>query len=334
MTPIGYHGKNCTVILGARVFYDLYGLTLQSAIPLPARVASRQQTADHWIAWGDRRPVTTDPPPGDIIARWCLTETFGATLSRSVDRYIYRIHTRCDFEITRDLRRVVVHFTSDRDEALVPLFIVSSLIAVLLALRGETTLHASAVTVDGRALAIVGDSGAGKSTLAALLCQRPGVELVTDDLLRLLPKGEQLLCAPGAPDIRLRQSAARLAEDFREGRSEMTADSRVALRPRNMAVAAAPLCAIVLPCPRHDPQPLRIARLTGSRAMVALARNARVWPWTHQNNLREQFDWFAEVARAVPVYEADLPWGPPFDPAIAEALTELVASSERHEVTA
>jgi hypothetical protein len=101
-----------------------------------------------------------------------------------------------------------------------------------------------------------------------------------------------------------------------------------------MAVAAAPLCAIVLPCPRHDPQPLRIARLTGSRAMVALARNARVWPWTHQNNLREQFDWFAEVARAVPVYEADLPWGPPFDPAIAEALTELVASTERHEVTA
>lgn len=94
------------------MFYDLYGLTLQSAIPLPARVASRQQTADHCITWGDRRPVTTAPPPGDIIARWCLTETFGATLSRSVDRYIYRIHTRCDFEITHDLGRVIVHFTS------------------------------------------------------------------------------------------------------------------------------------------------------------------------------------------------------------------------------
>ena len=315
-------------------FYDLYGLTLQSAIPLPARLASRRHTADHWITWGDRRSVTTAPPPGDIITRWCLTETFGATLSHSVDRYIYRIHGQCDFEITHDLGRVVAHLAPDCDEALVPLFIVSSLIALLLALRGETTLHASAVAVDGRALAIAGDTGTGKSTLAALLCRRPGVGLVTDDLLRLLPMGEQLLCAPGAPDIRLRQSAAMLAEDFGEGRSEMTADSRVALRLREMAVAPVPLYAIVLPCPRHDAVPLRIARLTGSRAMVALARCARVWPWTHQNNLREQFDWFAEVARSVPVYEADLPWGPPFDPAIAEALTELVIFAERHEITA
>jgi hypothetical protein len=154
MTPIGYHGKNCTVILGAGVFYDLYGLTLQSAIPLPARVAGRQQTADHWIAWGDRRPVTTDSPPGDIIARCCVTETLSATLVESADHY--RIHAFCDFEISTDLRRIVVHFALDCDEALVPLSIVSSLIGVLLALRGETTLHASAVTVDGRALAIVG----------------------------------------------------------------------------------------------------------------------------------------------------------------------------------
>jgi hypothetical protein len=313
--------------------YDLYGLTLQSSIPLPARLARRRQTPDHWITWGNRRSVTADPPPGDIITRWCLTETFGATLAQSVDHYIYRIHGQCDFEITHSLRHVVVHFAPDRDEALVPLFIVSSLIAVLLALQGETTLHASAIAVEGRALAIAGDSGAGKSTLAALLCQRPGVKLVTDDVLRLLPMGEQVFCAPGAPDIRLRQSAAQLAEDCPEARTEVTADSRIALRPRNIAVTRVPLHAIVLPCPQHGPRPLRIARLTGSRAMVALARCPRVWPWTHQNNLRQQFNWFAEVARSIPVYEADLPWGPPFDPAIAEALTELVTTQQRHEIT-
>jgi hypothetical protein len=313
--------------------YEMYGLTLQSAIPLPARLARSRQDPDHWIAWGDRRSVTADPPPGDIVSRWCLTETFGATLTGSADRYIYRIHHLCDFEISGDLQRIVVHFTPDGDEALVPLWIASSLVGVLLALRGETTLHASAVAIDGRALGIAGGSGAGKSTLAALLCQRPGVELVADDLLRLLPSGDQFLCVPGVPDIRLRQSAAGLAQDFLESCREITADSRVALRPPNLAAAPVPLHAIVLPRPGHDARPLRLMRLTGSRAMVALACCPRVRPWTHKNNLRQQFDWFAAITRSVPVYEADLPWGPPFDPAIATALAELVATAQRHEMT-
>jgi hypothetical protein len=314
--------------------YDLYGLTLQSDIPLPARLAPGGRNPDHWISWGDRRPITTDPPPGDIVTRWCLTETFGATVAQNADGYIFRIHGVCDFEISGDLHRVVVHFTPGGDEALVPLSIVSSLIGVLLALRGETTLHASAVAVDGRALAIAGGSGKGKSTLAALLCQHPGVELVTDDLLRLLPTDGRFLCMPGGQDIRLRRAAAELAEDFPQARSEMTADSRVAIHPHNMAAVPVPLHAIVLPRPRHDERPLRITGLTGSRAMVALASCPRIWPWTDRNNLRQQFNWFVEVTRSVPVYEADLPWGPPFDPAITAALAELVTIAQPHAITA
>ena len=86
-----------------------------------------------------------------------------------------------------------------------------------------------------------------------------------------------------------------------------------------------PLHAVVLPRPRRDGQPLQITRLTGARAVTALARCPRILPWTHANNLRDQFEWFGAIARTVPVYEAELPWGPPFDPAIADALAELAA---------
>lgn len=305
--------------------FELYGLTIRSAIPLPARHARPSGLPEHWFDWGERYPISTDPPPGEILTRWFLNESFGATLTKHVDRHFYRVHGLFDFEIGSDLRRVRVHSAPGSGEALAPLFLSSSVLGLLLALRGETTLHASAVALDGRVLAIAGASGKGKSTLAALLCRLPEAELVTDDLLRLVPSGERRLCAPGPPDIRLRLSAAALTEDGLHERCRPTADERLALRPRRLADGPMPLQAVVLPRPRRDGRPLRITRLTGARAVSALASCPRILPWTHANNFREQFEWFGAIARSVPVYEAELPWGPPFDPAIATALAELAA---------
>ena len=309
---------------GRSDLYELYGLTVRSAIPLPARLARSAVLPDCSFEWGERYPIPADPPPGDILTRWFLTETFGVTLTKHRERHFYRVHGSFDFEIVGDPLRVRVHSATGADEALAPLFLSSSVLGVLLALRGETTLHASAVSLGGRALAIAGASGRGKSTLAALLCRLPGAELVTDDLLRLVPCGDRPLCAPGPADIRLRASAAALTEDPPQpcGR---TADDCLALRPHRLAEDLVPLHGVVLPQPRRDGQPLRITRITGARVVTALARCPRILPWTHANNLRDQFEWFGAIARAVPVYEAELPWGPPFDPAIADALAELAA---------
>jgi hypothetical protein len=57
--------------------------------------------------------------------------------------------------------------------------------ALLRHLRGGTTLHASAVAHEGRALAFLGKSGAGKSTLAAWLCRERGMDLLADDVVRV-----------------------------------------------------------------------------------------------------------------------------------------------------
>jgi ABC-type sugar transport system ATPase subunit len=52
-------------------------------------------------------------------------------------------------------------------------------------LQGKITLHASAVEVAGRAVALVGASGAGKSTLAAAICAENGACLVGDDTVAI-----------------------------------------------------------------------------------------------------------------------------------------------------
>ena len=55
-------------------------------------------------------------------------------------------------------------------------------LVLALALRGTWSLHASAVTLNGRTFAFLGESGQGKSTLAAYLAGN-GWQLVADDIL-------------------------------------------------------------------------------------------------------------------------------------------------------
>ena len=64
-------------------------------------------------------------------------------------------------------------------------------------LSGLEVLHASAVAIDGRVIALVGGSGAGKTSLALHLAVR-GARLFTDDVLALELSGADVVAHPGA----------------------------------------------------------------------------------------------------------------------------------------
>jgi hypothetical protein len=68
--------------------------------------------------------------------------------------------------------------------------------------RGETCLHASAVAVNGRAFAVVGDAGMGKSTSAAAFA-RMGLPVLTDDVAALKDLGSSFRVQPGLPRVLL-----------------------------------------------------------------------------------------------------------------------------------
>ncbi|MDH3444334.1 MAG: serine/threonine protein kinase [Deltaproteobacteria bacterium] len=71
----------------------------------------------------------------------------------------------------------------------------------ILSLRRILCLHASAIAVGGRAIAIVGSAGAGKSTTAAAFAQL-GYPVLSDDIVAL-SKEQPLLVQPGYPRVRL-----------------------------------------------------------------------------------------------------------------------------------
>jgi len=88
-------------------------------------------------------------------------------------------------------------------------YLLGPVFAFVLRLRGITSLHASAFSVDGRAVALVGPSGAGKSTTAAAFAGR-GFAVLSDDMLALEERHDSVIAHPGYPRLRLWPDAVRI----------------------------------------------------------------------------------------------------------------------------
>jgi hypothetical protein len=171
-------------------------------------------------------------------------------------------------------------------------------------LQGMEVLHASAVCVDGRALAFLGPSGAGKTTLATRLVAR-GARLVTDDVLAVSTEGATVWGHRGG-------AVARIDADTLRGMTpaERAALGRVEARGAKWHVrpptgpARVPLGALyVLAGGARDARvtvrpldPVDPGVLLGSAFLPYLDAGDR---------LRRQLDVVAAIAAGVPAYAVD-----------------------------
>jgi energy-coupling factor transporter ATP-binding protein EcfA2 len=81
-------------------------------------------------------------------------------------------------------------------------YLLGPILGLVLRLRGTVCLHASAVAVEGKAVALLGPAGAGKSTTAAAFAQL-GYPIFSDDVVPLFEREEQILVQPAYPHLRL-----------------------------------------------------------------------------------------------------------------------------------
>jgi hypothetical protein len=298
--------------------YQLHGLQVRSEIPLSARL-SRDLVPDVTVVWGERRPVPNEAPDGTVIARFFWANGVGYTHTQTEAGYTLRFHGRCEFQIDRELRFVIVHLPPSGDPEFAGILLAGNVLAFILTLRGDCVLHASAVELSGQALAFVGRSGSGKSTLAALCCAG-GAKLITDDLLRLKLTTERIGCFQSTAELRLRPGSSALAEHFPRGATRATVDDRLAILLDSGSASEMNLRAIVIPRPDRHCQTLRMERLSATRALFFLASYPRVAGWQPEELIRRHFTQLAAVARTVAIYETLIPWGPPFGADLAAQL--------------
>ena len=178
-------------------------------------------------------------------------------------------------------------------------FLIAQVLPFAALLHGIEVLHASAVVLEGQAIALLGPSGAGKTSVAMALCHQKALFLA-DDVVALQPAGEQLLVHPGTPLAGLDHAEAeRLASTGRPlGRQVLAVNEREQLLRMSGADGPVPLAALFFldrridgpPHPRFEPVPdagpllgctfnsvLRTPRrLRGLLEVCALAAQCRV----------------------------------------------------------
>ena len=81
-------------------------------------------------------------------------------------------------------------------------YLLGPVMGFVLLLRGTHALHASAINVDGHAVALVGAAGAGKSTAAAAFAKL-GYSVLAEDVVTLARERGELIVHPAYPCIRL-----------------------------------------------------------------------------------------------------------------------------------
>lgn len=304
----------------------LYGLNISSELPLhQQREAPPDAVADISIVVGQPVPRTEEQPHGRVMLDLQADRQY-YTVAEQADGYLMRFYSTCDVRLDRDLTTATVHLFPGADPGIAAVLAGGTVLAFVLAMRQEVVLHASAVQVGEVAMAFVGASGMGKSTMAALLCAE-GARLITDDLLRLDPLGDDLTCALGATELRLRKSASELSARFEDAPGRRTTgDARDALAARSATTEGLPLRAIVVPGPDHSGTRVhaQVDRLDAMTAFLLLSRFPRLLGWQDEAVLRRQFQQLGEVIDAVPVFVARLPWGPPFPDSLTSHLREAV----------
>ncbi len=307
-------------------WYRAHGLVICSEVELALPpVAPASGTSDLVLRCGAQRPIPRQDPPGCLLAT--LSSSDGRvryTLARERDRAVLRYPGLCDFVGDPDLADITVHLHPGADPGLIPVLAAGALVAVHLKLRHELVMHASAVQLEGRALAFVGASGMGKSTLAAALCNN-GCELVTDDVLRVDLTAPLARVYPGGTESRLRMNARELADTAPSDAVRTTADGRLALRPRACAGEPLPLAACVVPLPTRKAEDVSARRLRNAQALLRMIQFPRVVGWSEPSSTASEFQALADLVERVPVFEASVPWGPPFRPEVLSGLLDAVA---------
>ncbi len=171
--------------------YDVYGLRIESVIYLPElRVAEDERPLDATIKFAKLNFSTPNIPDRNHYATSTVIELFYEGVGH--------------FSICNG-REILVDPLPEVDEGILRVCLLGPALAALLHQRGNMVLHASAVMVEGKAIAFLGEKGSGKSTMAAYLQTRKH-RLLSDDIVAL-DLSQAVKMWPGFPQLKLWPSA-------------------------------------------------------------------------------------------------------------------------------
>jgi len=187
-------------------------------------------------------------------------------------------------------------------------YLLGPVMGFVLLLRGTHCLHASAIDVGGRAIALVGPAGAGKSTTAAAFAKL-GYGVLSDDVVTLADVHGELSVHPAYPCIRLWPESAKALFGSADALPLLTPnwDKRyldLAADEHRFQSAALPLAAIYVLGERSGETTPRVESMAPQAAMIELVGNAYVPRLKDKAARAEEFKVLGHVVATVPLRRA------------------------------
>ncbi|WP_318618550.1 aldolase [Priestia megaterium] len=175
-----------------KIVYKGFGLNISSEIPLPELLE-----------------MSVSEGSAEVVIKLADLTTLWSEVSGS-NKYVVVKEQLCIFKVpniaiylVEEGNKVIVSPLEGSSEDQIRLYILGSCMGALLMQRKILPLHGSAIAIDGKAYAIVGDSGAGKSTLASAFLKK-GYQLLSDDVIPVTFNEENIpVVAPAYPQQKL-----------------------------------------------------------------------------------------------------------------------------------
>ncbi|BCC54222.1 aldolase [Bacillus paranthracis] len=172
--------------------YKVFGLRVLSEIQLPElpRINEQEETREVIIR------------TADLFQKW--SEFTNTEQNFVVDKNVVmiRIPDTAIFSI-QEGKQIIVSPMGNTCEDKIRLYILGICMGALLMQRGILPLHGSAINIDGKVYAILGNSGAGKSTLAAAFLSK-GYTLLSDDVIAVTVSADKTpIVIPSYPQQKL-----------------------------------------------------------------------------------------------------------------------------------
>lgn len=172
--------------------YKIFGLRVLSEIQLPElpRINEQEETMEVIIR------------TADLFQKW--SEFTNTEQNFVVDKNVVmiRIPDTAIFSI-QEGKQIIVSPMGNTCEDKIRLYILGICMGALLMQRGILPLHGSAINIDGKVYAILGNSGAGKSTLAAAFLSK-GYTLLSDDVIAVTVSADKTpIVIPSYPQQKL-----------------------------------------------------------------------------------------------------------------------------------
>jgi hypothetical protein len=183
--------------------YRVCGLTMTSDTVLPE--LPPLEPAAHLptlvVRLAARFPRVSAPP--HWLRHWPLAPAEPwLSCGKVADGYLIRFRALADFFVDDAGREIIGTAEPGTATDTLRHLLLDHVFPLVLNLRGEDALHATAVVTPHGVCAFTGETGTGKSTLAASFAQA-GYPVVSDDCLVIAERDGRLLAVPAYPGVRL-----------------------------------------------------------------------------------------------------------------------------------